>query len=58
MEQTCGIMAAGKCGLSALDEDAATRLFTLLEKVRADAGDIKRVDASDDGHAPHSRIRC
>ncbi len=53
MEQTCGIMAAGKCGLSALGEGAATRLFTLLEKVRADAGDIKRVDASDDGHGPH-----
>jgi DNA-binding MarR family transcriptional regulator len=53
MEQTCGIMAAGKCGLSALDEGAATRLFTLLEKVRADAGDIKRVDAPIDGRAPH-----
>jgi DNA-binding MarR family transcriptional regulator len=45
MQQTCSIIAAGGCGLAALDERQAMRLFNLLAKVRADAGDIKRVDA-------------
>jgi DNA-binding MarR family transcriptional regulator len=44
MDQTCTIMAEGHCGLSALDERQATRLFDVLRKVRADAGDIKRVE--------------
>jgi DNA-binding MarR family transcriptional regulator len=47
MDQTCGIMADGRCGLSALDERQATRLFDALRKVRADAGDIKRVETSE-----------
>ena len=37
-------MAAGRCGLAAIDERQAIRLFGILAKVRADAGDIKRVD--------------
>jgi DNA-binding MarR family transcriptional regulator len=47
MDQTCTIMADGCCGLSALDERQATRLFGILRKVRADAGDLKRVDGTD-----------
>ena len=45
MQQSCSIISAGGCGLAALDERQAVRLFNLLAKVRADAGDIKRVDA-------------
>ncbi len=44
MEQSCSIIASGNCGLAALDERQAVRLFNLLAKVRADAGDIKRVE--------------
>ena len=52
MEQSCSIFAAGKCGLAALDEQQAVRLFNLLARVRADAGDIKRADApGGDRHA-------
>ena len=58
MEQSCSIMAAGNCGLAALDERQAVRLFKLLEKVRADAGDIKRVDTPEDAARRTSRTRC
>ena len=51
MEQSCAIMAAGNCGLAALDERQAIGLFGILERVRADAGDIKRVDAPGGGRA-------
>jgi DNA-binding MarR family transcriptional regulator len=49
MEQSCSMMADGNCGLAALDERQAVRLFNLLAKVRADAGDIKRVDGPGGG---------
>ena len=41
IDETFRIMAEGRCGLSALDERQAARLFDVLRKVRADAGDIK-----------------
>jgi DNA-binding MarR family transcriptional regulator len=44
MEQSCSMMAEGGCGLAALSERQAVRLFNLLAKVRAGAGDIKRGD--------------
>jgi DNA-binding MarR family transcriptional regulator len=47
MEQSCSIISAGGCGLAAIDERQAVRLFNLLAKVRADAGDIKQVDGLD-----------
>ena len=42
MEETCRIMSDAQCGLAALSEREAERLFRILLKVRADAGDVKR----------------
>ena len=60
MEQSCAVMAAGHCGLAGLDERRAVRLFGILERVRADAGDIKRVDAvrRRERRPSGSRTRC
>ena len=49
MEETCRIMADARCGLAALGEREAERLFRILVKVRADAGDVKRDAARRDG---------
>jgi DNA-binding MarR family transcriptional regulator len=45
MEETCRIMSEAGCGLATLTEREAERLFRILAKVRADAGDIKRDSA-------------
>ena len=42
--ETCRAMGARRCGLGALDDDDAQRVFELLVGVRADAGDLKRPD--------------
>jgi DNA-binding MarR family transcriptional regulator len=42
LDETGRIMAEDRCGLAALSEREAVRLFRILAKVRADAGDIKR----------------
>jgi DNA-binding MarR family transcriptional regulator len=41
MKQTTRALAEDRLGLSALDEREAERLFDLLRRVRADAGDLK-----------------
>ncbi len=43
MEQSCQMMADGQSGLEGLSERQATRLFTILRKVREEAGDIRPV---------------
>ena len=50
MQRTCAQLGAGHSGLHALDADDAQRLFEILARVRADAGDLKRSD--DDGSSP------
>jgi DNA-binding MarR family transcriptional regulator len=44
MEQSSARIAETKCGLGALDERQAVRLFNLLATVRAEAGDMQRVE--------------
>ena len=44
MEQSCRMMAEGQSGLEGLSGRQATRLFTILRKVRDDAGDIRPVN--------------
>ena len=45
MEKTCHIMSDAQCGLAPLSEREGERLFRILAKVRADAGDIKHETA-------------
>ena len=45
MEETCRIMSDAQCGLAALSKRGGERLFRILAKVRADAGDIKHETA-------------
>jgi DNA-binding MarR family transcriptional regulator len=42
MQDSCSRISAHRCGLAALTDDDATKLFGLLARVRADAGDLKR----------------
>jgi DNA-binding MarR family transcriptional regulator len=41
MEESCRMMADGRGGLGALSERQTSRLFTILRKVRDEAGDIR-----------------
>jgi DNA-binding MarR family transcriptional regulator len=42
MEESCRMMADGSGGLWALTQHQAGRLFTILKRVRAEAGDLER----------------
>lgn len=54
MQDSCSKIAAHRSGLEALTDDDAGRLFDILSRVRADAGDL--APASGDGAAPDEPI--
>lgn len=52
IRQTCSELGARHSGLDALSAADAERLFEVLARVRADAGDIKRAAGDEAGHDP------
>jgi DNA-binding MarR family transcriptional regulator len=51
MQDSCSKIVADRSGLDALTDDDATKLFDLLARVRADAGDLKPTDGNGNGSA-------
>jgi len=54
MQDSCTRIVAHRSGLDVLSDDDAARLFDILTRVRADAGDLKR--ANGDSDAPDEAI--
>lgn len=52
IRQTCSELGGRHSGLDALSAADAERLFAVLARVRADAGDIKRSDGEEPAHDP------
>jgi DNA-binding MarR family transcriptional regulator len=48
MQDSCSKIVAHRSGLDALTDDDAAKLFDLLARVRADAGDLKRTNGNGD----------